>query len=364
MERTLDQAITTPSRRLTDPALSSPTDHPVIAMPFHAEIDGRHYKGRGISLVRAEIAGLIDPHMAGLERMAWLVFRFQGFTVGLSIEVRTQDVDAAKGTATLVFLDPMGEHLPQLRHLINAYIAGDMVTLGQAMAVRPAVPEKPRAGQAPRVLRRLGGTLGLLLLTVALVALVGSKVFQRVFTGQLSAPVVAGYDGRTLAATATGQVEFLDAAAKSGEVAFAIRANTGQVYSVVMPCDCRVEPLGVAAGSTVFAGDPVLRVSSPDAALVLTGFALPEETLDLARAGTIDLDFADGGHGVARLAPGGIGLSAPGEWVPFRLIPVEPLAEARLGQLAKVTLRYPVPGVLAPLTRLSDQLLPAGANPK
>ena len=67
---------------------------------------------------------------------------------------------------------------------------------------------------------------------------------------------------------------------------------------------------------------------------------------------------------MARLAPGGIGLSAPGEPVPFRLIPVEPLAEARLGQLAKVTLRYPVPGVLAPLTRLSDQLLPAEANPK
>ena len=89
--------------------------------------------------------------------------------------------------------------------------------------------------------------------------LVAGKLFQRVFTHRLATPVVAGFDGRTLAATATGQVEFLDPQAKPGEVAYAIRANTGQVLSVAMPCDCRVEVLGVEAGSTVFAGDPVLR---------------------------------------------------------------------------------------------------------
>lgn len=355
----MDQALSSPQRRAPDLPLAGPTDHPVIAMPFHAEIDGRQYKGRGISLVRAEVAGLIDPHMAGMERMAWLVFRFQGFTVGLSIEVRMQDVDPAKGTATLVFLDPMGEHLPQLRHLINAYIAGDLVTLGQAMSVRPATPGKPKGGPAPRLVRRMGGTLVLFVLTAALVALVGSKVFDRVYTERLLSPMVAGYDGRTLAATATGQIDFLEPAAKTGEVAFAIRANTGQVYSVVMPCDCRVEALGVAAGSTVFAGDPVLRVSEKDAALILTGFAQPEETLDLARAQSVDLRFADGGHALAQLAPNGIGLSAPGEPVPVRLVPAEPIPEARLGQLAEATLHYPAPNFLGPFVRLADRFLPS-----
>ncbi|RYI20165.1 MAG: hypothetical protein EON48_09005, partial [Acetobacteraceae bacterium] len=93
----MDQAISASPRRSTDLQLAGPTDHPVIAMPFHVEIDGRQYQGRGISLVRAEIAGLIDPHMAGTERMAWLVFRFQGFTVGLSIEAAMQDLDPVKG---------------------------------------------------------------------------------------------------------------------------------------------------------------------------------------------------------------------------------------------------------------------------
>jgi alginate biosynthesis protein Alg44 len=358
-ELPLDQALSSTQRHATDLPVAGPTDHPVIAMPFHVEIDGRQYKGRGISLVRAEVAGLIDPHMAGLERMAWLVFRFQGFTVGLSVEVRMQDVDPAKGTATLVFVDPTGEHLPQLRHLINAYIAGDLVTLGQAMSIRPPMPGKPKGRQDPHLMRRMGGTLVLLVLTAALVGLVGSKVFQRVFTEHLSAPVIAGYEGRTLAATATGQIDFLEPEARAGEVAFAIRANTGQVYSVVMPCDCRVEALGVAAGSTVFAGDPVLRVSARDAGVVLTGFALPEETLDLARAQSVDLKFADGGHVLARLAPGGIGPAAPGEPVPVRLVPDGPIPEARLGQLAQATLRFPVPDFIASIARLADQLLPA-----
>lgn len=323
----------------------------MLDIPFHVEIDGRQYKGREISLVRATISGLMDPHMQGLERLAWVVFRFQGYTVGLSIEVRVEEVDAARGTAALSFLEPMGEHLPQLRHLMNAHIAGDLVTLGNVLTVRPASAAKPRGTQAPeRRLRRFGGTLLLVALTVLLLGLVGTKVFQRVFTYRLATPAVVGFDGRTLAATATGQIDFLDPGAKAGEVAFAIRSNTGQAFSVVMPCECRVEVLGVAAGSTVFAGDPVLRVSEPDAPLVLSGTVLPEEMLDLARASAVELRFADGAEVTARLAPGGLGSAAPGEPVPFRLIPDQPLAEDRTGQLAAVTLQRPVPGFVKPIT--------------
>lgn len=344
----MDQAITSSTRQ--SPAThgwGGPADHPLLDIPFHVEIDGRQYKGREISLVRATISGLIDPHMQGLERIAWVVFRFQGYTVGLSIEVRLDEVDAAKGVATLVFLEPMGEHLPQLRHLMNAYIAGDLVTLGNVLAVRPPSGAKPKGAQAPvRRMRRFGGTLLLLLLTVALLALVGSKVFQRVFTHRLAAPAVVGFDGRTLAATATGQIDFLDPGAQSGEVAFAIRSNTGQTLSVVMPCDCRVEVLGVEAGSTVFAGDPVLHVSDPDAALVLTGTVLPEEMLDLARASAVDLRFADGTRVTAELPPGSLGSAAPGDPVPFRLVPSQPLAADRAGELAEVTLRSPIPAAV------------------
>lgn len=330
----------------------------MLDIPFHVEIDGRQYRGREISLVRATISGLIDPHMQGLERLAWVVFRFQGYTVGLSIEVRVEDADAAKGAAALVFLEPMGEHLPQLRHLMNSYIAGDLVTLGNVLTVRPSSGTKPKGAQAPtRRLRRFGGTLLLLALTALLLGLVGTKVFQRVFTYRLATPAVVGFDGRTLAATATGQIDFLNPDAKAGEVAYAIRSNTGQALSVVMPCDCRVEVLGVEAGSTVFAGDPVLRVSRADAPLVLTGTVLPEEMLDLAQASAVALRFADGQEVTAQL--GGLGSAAPGQPVPFRLIPDQPLSEDRTGQLAEVTLRRPVPDLLQPVATSAASLTSA-----
>ena len=70
--------------------LSGPSDPPMIDMPFHAEIDGRHYLGRGISLVRAGISGLVDPQLEGAERIVRVVFRVNGFTVALTIEVRLE----------------------------------------------------------------------------------------------------------------------------------------------------------------------------------------------------------------------------------------------------------------------------------
>lgn len=349
----MDQAITSTARQ-SPAALTwgGPADHPMLDIPFHVEIDGRQYKGRSISLVRAEISGLIDPHMQGIERLAWVVFRFQGYTVGLSIEVKLEDVDVAKGMAVLAFLEPMGDHLPQLRHLLNAHISGDLVTLGNVLTVRPPTGSKPKGAAAPRRIRRFGGTLLLLALTVLLLGLVATKVFQRVFTYRLMTPAIVGLDGRTLAATATGQIDFLDPEAKEGDVAFAIRSNTGQALSVVMPCDCRVEVLGVEAGSTVFAGDPVLRVSDADAPLVLTGTVLPEETLELAQAAAVDLRFADGREVSAKLA--GLGSAAPGEPVPFRLVPDQPLADDLAGQLAQVTLRRPVPDLLRPVTDFAE----------
>jgi mannuronan synthase len=355
----LDHAMTAPKApqlAAAEMPLAGPADHPMIDMPFHVEIDGRQYKGRGVSLVAARISGLMDPQSAGAERIAWVVFRFQGFTVALTVEVRMQDVDAAKGTASLVFLEPLGDHLPQLRHLMNAYIAGDLVTLGNALSVSPPAGPKPKPAPAGGAAKRLAGTALMVALTVLLLTLVAGKVYQRAFTLTLTTPAVTGYEGRTLAATATGQIDFLNPAAKLGEVAFAIRANTGQTLSVAMPCDCRVEALGVEAGSTVFAGDPILRLSAPDAALVLTGTIAPEQVLDLAGATGVDLRFADGSHAAASLAPGGFTATAPGELVPFRLIPEMALPGARIGQLAEVTLQRPVPLVLQPLAGVAALL--------
>jgi mannuronan synthase len=342
----------------TELPMSGPADHALIDMPFHVEIDGRQYKGRGVSLVRAEISGLIDPQMAGAQRIAWVVFSLQGYTVALTVSVRVENVDQQKGFATLVFMDPMGDHLPQLRHMMNSFIAGDLVTLGEVLAVRSVsdAPGKPKATTQDGIrqrLRQLSGSALIIGLSVALVTLVTAKVFQRAYMAVLPTPATAVVDGRTLSATATGQIDYLNPKAKSGEVAFTLRANSGQTLSVAMPCDCKVQELGVTLGATVFAGDPVLHLSEPNAPLILTGFVPAEQALDLASAGRLDIRFADGSHASATLAPSGIAAAGTEEMLAYRLTPTEALPETRAGQMAEITIHRPVPPLLSPFASLS-----------
>ncbi|NJM82187.1 MAG: hypothetical protein HC844_06555 [Tabrizicola sp.] len=339
--------------------VAGPADHPMIDLPFSVQIDGRQCRGRGISLIRAAISGLIDPQLDGAQRIGWFVFAFQGFTVALTIKVRVHSIDARNGHATLEFLEPMGDHLPQLRHLINAHIAGDMVTMGDALAVRvgpdaAAKPKVPDMGGFTQRLRQITGSTALVALSLALVTLVGTKVFQRVFTVALPAPATVMIEGQTLAATATGQIDYLNPEAKAGEVAFTIRANTGQTLSVAMPCDCVVQEQGLVVGSTVFAGDPVLHLSKADAPILLSGQVPVDRAIDMAGAERLDLRFADGTHVSARLLPSGITASGRSdELLAYQLVPETALPPTRVGQMAKVTIHRPVPVLLSPLAGLA-----------
>jgi hypothetical protein len=123
------------------------TDHPLISIPFTAEIDGRQYKGSGLSLVRAEVFGLMDPALAGATRLVRLSFLFHGFTVLLGVECRIDPTPGPQGKVVLSFIDPTGEHLPQLRHVLNSFVAGDLVTMGQFLAVSSVKPMSGKPAQ-------------------------------------------------------------------------------------------------------------------------------------------------------------------------------------------------------------------------
>ncbi len=56
------------------------------------------------------------------------------------------------GEMTLQFADPAGEHLPQLRHIINSYIAGDVMSLRGLLAYTG--PTKPKAPKGAETLGR------------------------------------------------------------------------------------------------------------------------------------------------------------------------------------------------------------------
>ena len=322
--------------------LPNGNDHPVVDLPFTAIIDGRQFRGRGLSLVAADVSGLRDPAAVKAVRIARLVFQFDGFAVTLDADVEVREGAQEAGEAELIFIRPTGPHLPQLRHILNSYIAGDLVGLGRAIGVAgTASPKGPKAVVIPESRlsgRRVLGGMGVGFLSIALLAVAGTLVYQRTFVTLVPSLGTVISTGEVLRATTTGQILFLDLTAAKDEVVVAIQASSGDVQSLVMPCDCVVTSNGLREGSTVLIGEPVLQlVSQTDQRLV--SITLPDEVrFDLSNAKGIDLTFPDGTKAEATVEPAA--LTAAGlDAVPTVLRPVEALPAERIGQPVEVRIQ-------------------------
>lgn len=97
----------------TLPNLPVQGEHPLLDIPFVVGIDGRQFKGERLSLVPTEITGLMDPALDGATRLMRFMFPFKGFSVTLEVLGQVQSLDRGNGHATVKFVDPAGEHLPQ-----------------------------------------------------------------------------------------------------------------------------------------------------------------------------------------------------------------------------------------------------------
>jgi mannuronan synthase len=338
------------------------TDHPVLSIPFTAEIDGRHCLGLEISLVRAQVAGLLDPALDGQERLVRLSFSFHGFAVTLAVSCRIALVGGAAGKAALIFTDPTGDHLPQLRHLLNGWIAGDLVSIGQVLGTATTGPAnsggkagaRPGDQSGPGILSRLVGSLAMLALAAGLVAAVMLLTYVRGYLVTLPAPARIVAEGQVLAALAPGQIDYVNTAAAAGEVAFTLRTDGGQVLSVTMPCDCVASLEGVAPGATVQAGDPVMTVHAPGAPLAARVEVSPDMLFDIARADSAVLTLPDGRNLSVRPSlplPAPAGRASDLVTVTF-VADGLPLDAALAGTIAEVTLTRRIPTFLEPARAL------------
>lgn len=313
--------------------LSAGHDHAVVDLPFTAVIDGRQFRGQGLSLVSAHVVGLLGAVTPGLPRIVRLVFDFDGFAVTLVVLADLRQV--ASGEVDLDFAEPSGPHLPQLRHILNAYIAGDLVALGPVIGVAGTTPPKPAGAVVAGSGRRVVQGLGLAVLTLALLALAGGLVYQRSFVQLLPDLGTVTAQGETLRATASGQIAFLDTKAALGQVALAITTASGDVMSLTMPCDCIANSLGLTVGSTVLAGEPVLQLNGLDSTLVVSAVIPPAMAFDLARGDRVELTLPDGSVLAATAMLNG---AQPARLMPALLMPATPLDPALAGAPVEVRL--------------------------
>ena len=236
------------------------TEHPVIAMPFKVQFGENRLDGIELSVTAAyvAIAGKLDPAWVGHKEFLKIQFDFQGFSVSIFPEVMVAGA-RRDGEMTLQFLDPAGAHLPQLRYVLNSYIAGDFVSLGGLMAYSgPTQPKVAKSVEGTASKFRIR-SLAVAVMSMTLIVVAAGVIANRYTQSYESRPVFVERLGNEMRASTAGQVAFLNPQAKKGEVVFSINANTGDVLSFQLPCDCEVAVTkGIFVGATVLPIDSIL----------------------------------------------------------------------------------------------------------
>ena len=269
-------------------------EHPMLSLPFTLRIGGHSFEGRRLSVTRLEVARGARRPAEGGRGLATIRFPFGDFAITLMAEV-TVAPQGDPETLVLLFSDPAGAHLPQLRYIINSYIAGDIVTLKGMMAytgpVQPKAPKAPEADARKSRVRSVG--VALMSLLIAFTA--STVVFSRYTTAYEQHPVFIEQAGLRMQATVPGQLTYLDPEAAPGDVAYTIAATTGDVLSFQMPAQGKVEiAQDVYQGATVLAEDLILTIFDDSAALRLRTMISIEGLTRALQGDPARIDLNDG----------------------------------------------------------------------
>ena len=167
----------------------------------------------------------------------------------------------APGEMTLQFKDPLGDHLPQLRYILNTFIAGDFVTMNGMLGFSGPVKPKGAKNEESSSSRRRIRSIAVAVISASLILVAANILIARATKNYEPRPVFITRSGSQMTATAAGQVGYLNPEAKKGEVVYSINTNTGDVLSFKLPCDCEVSVYdGIIEGSTVLPIDIILSL--------------------------------------------------------------------------------------------------------
>ncbi len=236
-------------------------EHPMLTMPFKVRIGNQILDGQRISVTQMEVSGYQGEPPVGARNICVIRFPFQDFSITLNAELMVQQ-GANGNMAVLMFTNPTGPHLAQLRYIINSFIAGDVVTLKGMMAYTgPIQPKAPKADAAERPIRARLRSIGIALASLVIAFLAASVVFGRYTTAYELHPVFIDRAGQAMQATVAGQLTYLDADAAVGDVAYTVAAVTGDVLSFQMPSEGEVQIASeIYEGATVLPEDLILTI--------------------------------------------------------------------------------------------------------
>lgn len=323
------------------------SEHPVLPVPFSVQLGESRLNGVGLSVTAAYVAtpDPLDLRPQGHREVVRLLFEFNGFSLALPAEVVVSGA-RRPGEMTLQFMDPLGPHLPQLRHIINSYIGGDLVSLGGLLSY--AGPTKPKAAKAAEAdsLKLRIRSLGMAALSLALIVAAAALMLNRATQTHEVRPVFIAREGHDMRATTAGQVSYLNPQAKAGEVVFSINSNTGDALNFQLPCDCEVAVTeGIFEGATVLPIDLILTFFDSNPGVRVQTLISIEGLARVMDGDRAHLDIDDGRSIPVRVEVTSATNAAAGRgdlFVPVDLVPTGgELGQDDIGKVARLRLSTP-----------------------
>lgn len=319
------------------------SEHPALSLPFNVYICGQNFTGAKISITTIRVKARDDVFLLkGKNHSVKLQFEFQNFSLAIYPDVLV--VGEYKDELILQFANPTGEHLAQLRFVLNSFIAGDFVTLGSVMAY--SGPIKPKEISAPveqKWTDRIR-SIAVAAMSAALIGVASMALYTRFTTAIEMHPVLIDQAGQIMRASTAGQVAYLNPNAAKGDILFSVNSNSGDVLNFRMPCDCKVTVnQGIGEGTTVLPTDVILTILVNNVDVNIQALMSVEGLARAMKGDAVYLDMADGRSIPVDVVAGQTSNSASlsGElFVPVHLYaPEGVLGEDDIGRFAQLRLR-------------------------
>ena len=318
------------------------SEHPAVSLPFSLYLYGQKIDGRKISMTTIHAATRDDVYLIrGTQHAVKLQFEFENFSVSIYPEVLV--VGEQNDELILKFSNPTGDHVAQLRFVLNSFIAGDFVSLGSVMSYSgPTKPKEEKKAAEQKWTDRYRSIV-VAAVSAALVFLAASTLFTRLTTGYEMHPVLIERAGQPMQATTAGQVSYLNADATKGEVLFSVNANSGDVLNFQMPCDCKaVISQGIREGSTVLPDDVISTILINNFDLRVEALMSVEGVTRAMKGDRVYLELTDGRSVPVQIIANSMANAAAMSgslFVPVQLVAEEgALGDADIGKFAQLRL--------------------------
>ena len=280
-----------------------PRQHARYNLPVRCVIDGETVRTLDWSIGGIGIDSPARPLAPQSLHDLRLLFGFAGYEVAVDVEAKVVSNDGK--TARLDYVRMQPEQIALMRYLLDAYLAGEVVTAGEILDFQRRPLEDANAKQNTGASRRnplingISGTLRaipVLVITLLLLFLIGSSLYQHfavfpataAYVTSEATPILAPSEGTVTNLASEGSV------VSAGTPVLTILSPSGKSLTVNSPCDCRVDDVATHINDTPQAGMRLLSLREPGAKPYIFATIDRSRLMDAYKGVVADVELVDG----------------------------------------------------------------------